>query len=198
MAENWDEHAINWDRDDHVRFYADQAFASLIVHVNIQDDEWRTRRILDFGCGTGLLSERLAPLVADVVAIDTSQSMIEVLDRKEIGNVTTICADIDDPAVRIDATWFSEFDLVVASSVCGFLPDYEATLGVLAQPLNEGGFFAQWDWLAPDDEPGMTVSRIAHAFDAVDLIPVHIGQAFSVTFDGDEMPVVMGVARHRR
>ena len=67
---------------------------SLIRHVNVDDNEWKSKRILDFGCGTGLLTEKLAPLVREVIAVDTSPNMIDVLRRKEIGNVTTICTDI--------------------------------------------------------------------------------------------------------
>ncbi len=111
MSENWDKHARNWDRDERVRFFADQAFVSLIKHVNIHDSVWKRKRILDFGCGTGLLTEKLAPLVREVIAVDTSPNMIDVLRRKEIGNVTAICADIDDYAVHSSAPWISELDL---------------------------------------------------------------------------------------
>ena len=39
-------------------------------------------RVLDFGCGTGLLTEKIAPLVNEIVAIDSSPKMIEVLRKK--------------------------------------------------------------------------------------------------------------------
>ncbi len=47
MSDNWDEHANNWDREEPVRFYSDQAFLSLIKHVNVRDKEWKSRQILD-------------------------------------------------------------------------------------------------------------------------------------------------------
>lgn len=196
MSNTWDDCASTWDHDERVRFYADQAFLSLSTHVNIQSEKWKSSRVLDFGCGTGLLGEKLAPLVDEIFAVDISQNMIEVLRRKEIGNVTAVCADIDDPAVRSSAPWFREFDLIVASSVCGFLPNYETTVAALSQAMKDAGYFVQWDWLSSgDDDFGMTVKRIAGAFEGANLTCVYAGTAFSVSFDGEDMPVVMGVAR---
>lgn len=195
MSENWDEHARNWDRDEQVRSYADQAFLSLIKHVNVRDNEWKSNRILDFGCGTGLFAEKLAPLVKEVVAVDTSPTMIEVLRRKEIGNVTAICAEIIDHSAHSSAPWASEFDLIVASSVCGFLPNYELAIRVLSKTLRAHGYFVQWDWLSSrDDDFGLTMDRVSNAFSNAGLECVHVDEAFAVTFDDEEMPVLMGVA----
>ncbi|MCH8334286.1 MAG: class I SAM-dependent methyltransferase [Proteobacteria bacterium] len=38
-----------------------------------------------------------------------------------------------------------KFDLVVASSVCSFLPDYNSTLRDLSSALKPGGLFVQWE-----------------------------------------------------
>lgn len=195
MSENWDEILKNWDREEKVRFYADQAFVSLIKHVNVCDKKWKSRRILDFGCGTGLLTEKLAPLVREVVAVDTSENMIDVLRRKEIGNVTAICVEMIDNATHSSSPWFSDFDLIVASSVCGFLPDYERTIVVLSRALRANGYFVQWDWLSSgNDEFGFTTDRISNAFSRADLECIHVAPAFVVTFDDEEMRVLMGVA----
>lgn len=195
MSESWDERAKNWDRDERVQHYAEHAFVSLIKYVNVRSNEWKGKRILDFGCGTGLLTEKLALLAGEVIAVDTSPNMIDVLRGKELGNVTAICVDIDDHAVRSSAPWFSEFDLIVASSVCGFLPNYELTISVLSQALSASGHFVQWDWLSSgDDESGLTVDRVSNALSIPGLRYVHVGRAFTVTFDDEQMPVLIGVA----
>ena len=195
MSENWDEHAKTWDRDEPVRFYADQAFASLIEHVDVRDNQWKNKRILDFGCGTGLLAEKLAPLVGEVIAADTSQNMIDVLRRKEIGNVTAICTDIIDDGAHRSETWFSDFDLIVASSVCSFLPNYEVAVEVLSQSLSPTGYFVQWDWLSTNnDDFGLTMDRVSNALSGAGLRCIHVDTAFALTFDDEEMPVLMGVA----
>ncbi len=195
MSENWDEHAKTWDRDEPVRFYADQAFAFLIEQVNVRDNQWKSKRILDFGCGTGLLSEKLAPLAREVIAVDTSPNMIDVLRKKEIGNVTAICSDIIDDGAHRSETWFSNFDLIVASSVCSFLPNYELAVEVLSRALNPAGYFVQWDWLsAGEDGFGLTVDRVSNAFNGAGLKCIHLDRAFAVTFGDEEMAVLMGVA----
>ena len=58
MAKSWDEYAADWDNEPSALLYADKAFESLQQIVDIQD-----LRVLDFGCGTGLLSQKLSPLV---------------------------------------------------------------------------------------------------------------------------------------
>lgn len=194
MTENWDEHAKNWDQDEDARSYADCAFASLIKHVDVQNFEWKKKRILDFGCGTGLLTEKLAPFAKEVIAVDISPKMIEVLRSKQIGNVTSICANIDDDSVQASADWLVDFDLIVASSVCSFLPDYESTIETLSKVLVSNGHFVQWDWLASGDEEfGLTLDRVSNAIGISSLECVHIGKAFTFTTEDQEMPVLIGV-----
>jgi predicted TPR repeat methyltransferase len=194
MSENWDEHAENWDREDSVRFFADQALASLIGYVNVYGNEWKRKRVLDFGCGTGLLAEKLAPLVREVIAVDTSQKMIDVLRNKEIQNVTAICADIDDHSVRSE-TWCSEFDLIVASSVCSFLPNYETTVDALSHALSATGYFVQWDWLSSGgDEFGLTIDRVSNALSRPGLTCIHVDRAFTIPFNDEQLSCLMGIA----
>jgi predicted TPR repeat methyltransferase len=197
MAEHWEAHAKMWDRDEQAHFFANQAFASLLEQVDLHQDVDKRRRVLDFGCGTGLLTEKLAPLVRGVVAVDTSPAMLNVLRNKHLENVDIHCANIDDDSVRSAARWFGDFDLIVASSVCSFLPSYETTLGVLAQALNPSGVFVQWDWLLDhevDDDDGLTIDRVRTACTKAGLRCDHVARAFSVLFDAEPSPVLIGVA----
>ncbi len=193
MNDKWEDQAAGWDDNEDVRYFADQAFASLLKHVNLRDGEWKSRRVFDFGCGTGLLTEKIAPFVGEVVALDTAQSMIEVLRKKSIANVTAVCGDFSDPKVQTSA-WCTDFDLIVASSVCGFLPNYESTLTRFLQILTPTGHFAQWDWLASDGEEGMTLERIASAFRAAGFRQDVVEQAFSIEFDDGELVCLAGIA----
>ncbi len=194
MSEDWDEHAENWDRDEHVRTYADQAFASLKKYVNVCDKSWKSKRVLDFGCGTGLLTEKLSAHVKEVVAVDTSKKMIAALERKQLGNVIVVNADIGDPSVRHGAAWLSGFDLITASSVCSFLPDYEFTVGVLSGALSSDGYIVQWDWeTSNDDGFGLTKGRIESALEGANLKRIRVEQAFSIQTDEQNMPVLIAI-----
>lgn len=195
MARDWNERAKNWDQDERVRFYADQAFDCLNTQVSILDRAWKSKRVLDFGCGTGLLTEKLAPLVGEIIAVDTSPDMIGILLEKELANVKAICTDLDKDSVRASAAWFSGFDLIIASSVCNFLPDYEGTVGHLSQALKTEGKLVQWDWLSTDDDDyGMTIKRISNAFRNAGLTIEFVDDVFAVEFDAEPMTVLMGVA----
>jgi hypothetical protein len=139
MSRDWNERAKYWDRDERVRFYADQAFRYLSEHVNLSDGAWKKKRVFDFGRGTVVLTGKLAPLVGDVIAVDASPDMIGILRKKELTNVSAIFVDIDEDSVRASATWFSDFDLIVASSDCNFLPDYKRSIRHLSQTPKSGG-----------------------------------------------------------
>lgn len=71
------------------RQFGDQAGAYLSSAVHAQGSEFALlqaelqgqgdARVLDLGCGAGHVSFQVAPLVAQVVAYDLSQSMLDVV-----------------------------------------------------------------------------------------------------------------------
>ena len=71
MSNEWDEYAENWDVDLTVKQYAKNAFSTLIDEISINE-----LSILDFGCGTGALTELLNHNAKHIVAIDPSSAMI--------------------------------------------------------------------------------------------------------------------------
>ena len=193
MPEDWNKSAENWDDDADVKFYAEQAFASLNLCINIRDASWKLKRVLDFGCGTGLLAEKVSPYVKEVIAVDTSGKMIAALTKKKIRNVTAIHADILDNSFQHGRNFFSEFDLVYASSVCSFLPSYEHAVTVLTRALRPGGHFVQWDWQASDNDGfGLTENQISNALKRVQLSSILVEPAFEIQADGQAMSVLIG------
>jgi SAM-dependent methyltransferase len=57
-------------------------------------------KVLDIGCGPGLLSLRLAPLVRTITAIDVDEKVLGYLAEKaaaaDVRNITTVASDIAD------------------------------------------------------------------------------------------------------
>lgn len=194
MPNDWDDRAADWDANNDVQTYARNAYNSWSAKVAPLVADLPASRVLDFGCGTGLLTEKFAAVCAVVVAVDTSAAMIDVLRRKVIDagidNVTALPLTISADTIKKSAELAIGFDLVVASSVCSFLPDYEATLADLCSLLKPGGYFIQWDWLAD-----MPASRIQSAFDSANLDRHSIEEVFALNSGKDSMPVVMGVGR---
>ncbi len=193
MTDDWNDYADGWDDNDDVRRYASRAFTTLDEHLDIRGKYWRSKRVLDFGCGTGLLAEKIAPFVEEVVAVDTSENMIAVLQEKQLHNVRAVHGDILAGDVSGLENGFSDFDLICASSVCAFLPDYSGAVAVLAGLLNKGGHFVQWDWHASDDDGfGLTPNQMKAALEAATLGSIRVEQIFEFKSEEQVMPVLIG------
>lgn len=193
MNNEWDEHAENWDIDPLVDEYAIKAFSELVNIINIDN-----LRVLDFGCGTGTLTQLLSPAVSSIVAIDPSSEMIKHLNKKALKNVLSISEYLTEELVVKRDELSGKFDLVLASSVCSFLPDYEATLSLLKSLLKEDGMFIQWDWLSSDDssEMGLSQKRVKQAFEANSFVNTQITSPFIMSSSKGNMPVLMAVGQN--
>ncbi len=197
MTKNcWDEFAAEWDTRADTWLYVERAFASWERKIAPLVSDLADSRVLDFGCGTGLLTEKLASICGHIVAVDTAAGMIDVLQNKivdkHVDNISPLVTSVDSEAIRENSEFSEKFDLIVASSVCGFLPDYDLTLRDLSSALKPGGLFVQWDWSSE-----MPIERIRGAYKALGLIDLGVEEVFAMTMDEGSMPVVMGVARLR-
>jgi 2-polyprenyl-3-methyl-5-hydroxy-6-metoxy-1,4-benzoquinol methylase len=193
LSNEWDEYAENWDVDPTVEEYAKNAFSALLQNINING-----LTVLDFGCGTGALTQLMSPTAKSIVAIDPSSEMIKHLDKKALNNVSSISDYLSKELVQSLPEFKNKFDVIVASSVCGFLPDYEATLSLLKSLLKDGGVFVQWDWLSNDDssEMGLSVKRVKQAFVANDFVNTKVKRAFIMSSSEGSMPVLMAIGEN--
>lgn len=94
-------------------------------------------RVLDIGCGGGLVAEPLTRLGAAVTGIDPTEELVEVARRHaaELGlEIAYETATLDAVAGRGD-----RFDLVLALEVVEHVPDLPAFLAALAQATRPGG-----------------------------------------------------------
>ena len=193
MGESWDEYAEEWDDNADVVLYSKEAYDILCETTNPEGFD-----ILDFGCGTGQLTERLSPIANRILALDSSEKMISILKNKQLSNVDTLVCELTDETIRSNAYLHLKFDLIVASSVCSFLPDYEGTLILLKTLLKPGGGFVQWDWLKTEagSDFGLSKERIKSAFSGAGFGIVSITKAFTLESKQGSMPVLMGVAKN--
>ena len=193
MGESWDQYAEGWDTDEDVVLFSEKAYRTLIEIVDPKG-----LSILDFGCGTGLLTERMAATASRVLALDASQKMIAVLSNKQLPNVDVLSAELTEEIIKENNLFHSKFDLIVASSVCAFLPDYERSLKLLKSLLIPNGMFVQWDWLKSNDDVdfGITEEAIQSAFLNAGLKVLSISKAFSLKSTESLMHVLMGVVKN--
>lgn len=102
----------------------------LIEIVQVKQGE----KLLDVGCGTGDLTNVLHGLVADVVGIDYSRSMIEQA-REKYPQLTFRVAD----AAHLD--YENEFDIVFSNAALHWMKTPEPVVASIYNSLKPGGRF---------------------------------------------------------
>ncbi len=87
----------------------------------------KTVYALDFGCGTGLITLRLQPLVGTITGADGAQGMLAVLEEKvrkqKLENVRTQLVDFGK-GEKVEG----KFDLIVSGMTMHHIPDTAALL----------------------------------------------------------------------
>ena len=137
-------------------------------------DDLRVARVLDAGCGTGLMTTELATRGADVVAVDISPQLIGIAQAR-------LSADLL-PRVRFAsgdmlAESHGHFDYVMAmdSLIYYTSADIAAALEKLGERTAKSVVFT----VAPRTPFLMTFFTLGKAFPRSDRSPVMIPQAFS-------------------
>ena len=145
MAEKFDDKAATWDDDPdkvaRARHGADAIRAALGLRP--------TMRVLDYGAGTGLLSEQLAEAVGSLVLADPSAGMRAVMEAK-VAAGTLPNATVVDLDLTQDASDVGSFDLVTTMLALHHIPDLAGVLAGLAAVLESGGQLAVIDLEAED------------------------------------------------
>ncbi|GLX79811.1 methyltransferase [Thalassotalea insulae] len=193
MSDSWDDYADGWDSNDSVISYAEKAYDALTNTLDIKDC-----RILDFGCGTGLLTEKMASQAKSIVALDPAKKMIAVLDNKQLNNVITIADLLSPKLIETQPVLNDKFDIIVASSALAFVPDHLETISQLKQLLKPGGYLLQWDWLKENDTAGsgFSAQEIQQAYSHAGFISCTTSVPFELHDQGNTMPVVMALGQN--
>jgi tRNA (cmo5U34)-methyltransferase len=136
----FDEAAATWDEQPRRVKLARAVADEIARRIRLSRD----LDVLDFGCGTGLLTLALQPLVRSVTGADTSSGMLEILRTKvrELGvaNVGTILLDPEGP-LSLDA----RFHLIVSSMALHHVADLAPLFRRFHEQLHPGGRVALAD-----------------------------------------------------
>jgi len=138
--------AAAWDENPgRVKVAADIA-RTIIAEIPLTAD----MDVLDFGCGTGLVTLALQPFVRFVTGVDSSPGMLEVLQRKiseyGLANVNALRADLDRGDKLSGA-----YHLVVSSMTLHHIRDIDSLLKQFYQILHPSGVLCVADL---DEEGG--------------------------------------------
>jgi 2-polyprenyl-3-methyl-5-hydroxy-6-metoxy-1,4-benzoquinol methylase len=169
----WDERAAGRSGDEAVR--ADAVHGSLMARLAEMGMSLSGAVVCDFGCGTGLLTERLADACRRLDAVDASPAMRDVVGEKVDRNGWWHVRVLDQLPAHPRG-----YDLIVCSSVLSFLDDHPGTVGRLAELLVPGGLLVHWDWEAQPDDPegGLTRDEMESALRAAGLDAIRVGIGF--------------------
>jgi ubiquinone/menaquinone biosynthesis C-methylase UbiE len=142
---NFDAEASAWDANPgRVKVAADIARAIREYVILSRDMD-----VLDFGCGTGLLTMALQPFVRSIHGVDSSRGMLDVLQKKVrkqgTANVTSRLIDLDEGDILTGC-----YDLVVSSMTLHHVKETGALLKQFYRVLRPAGILCIAD-LDPDD-----------------------------------------------
>lgn len=95
--------------------------------------------LMDFGSGTGLLLERVAPYVRKITAVDISTSMNKQLANKR----ERIACELDILEIDLESEEIADkFDGIISSMTMHHVKNLDAMFRKFYSLLNDGGFIA--------------------------------------------------------
>jgi 2-polyprenyl-3-methyl-5-hydroxy-6-metoxy-1,4-benzoquinol methylase len=129
----WDKTASKYDQ---LEQKDEQTYIDIIkrtkTHLKISDI------VMDYGCGTGLISNEIAEDVKEIHAIDISSKMIEIAAKKaeerNIANINFAHSTIFDERYKKGS-----FDIILAFHVLHLLEDEHIVLQRMNELLKPGG-----------------------------------------------------------
>ncbi len=197
--ETFDERAATWDDEAHLD-RASQVADLLRETVPLSPGT----RLLDYGAGTGLLSQHLVGDVGHLVVADPSEGMRAVargkVERDVLPGAEVIDLDLGRDPVPADL----EVDVIAAMMALHHVPDLPPVLSAFARLLAPGGHLAIVDLEAEDGSfhgdgfdghLGFDPERLtAWLMDAGFEVP-RIQRALTITKEEREYGLFLAVAR---
>ena len=166
--ERFDRKASGWDANALRAALADGVSRAMIAHLPVT----RPVQALEFGCGTGLVTTRIARHCAQLTAADSSLQMLQVLKEKitteAIPNIKPVFIDLSRPEAAPELG--GGFDFVCSSMTLHHIPDTDRFLQQLYSLMAPGGTLSiadldTEDGFFHDEEAG----NVHHGFDRTSL-----------------------------
>lgn len=134
---NFDQEAANWDQVPGRVKVAQDIAQSMIREITLTPD----MDVLDFGCGTGLLTLALQPFVRSITGVDSSPAMLDVFKTKireqNLKKVKAKYVDLDKGDVLTDS-----YHLIVSSMTLHHIKNTPALLKQIHSVLLPSGILA--------------------------------------------------------
>jgi predicted TPR repeat methyltransferase len=191
----FDERAATWD-DDPAKIERAAVVAELI-RAQVPLD--RSQLLLEYGAGSGLVTQALADAVGPVTLADTSAGMRSVIEAKiEAGALTG--ATVWDLDLETSAAPDERFDLIVTVMTMHHVGDVDVVLARFAELLDDGGRLCVVDLDREDGSFHGPDIEVHHGFDrdhlsakltAAGFIDVVFTDCARVVRDGSNFPMFL-------
>ncbi|KAH6919231.1 hexaprenyldihydroxybenzoate methyltransferase [Coprinopsis sp. MPI-PUGE-AT-0042] len=188
--EHFDQQSEDYQASRSALELAKRAAHAIVRHAELDVD---TIELMDFACGAGLLSQRLAPRVKSILGVDISQGMVDLYNTfvEDQGidptEMQALCADLLSPDDERSKLNGRKFDIIVCSMAYHHFESITHATTTLSLYLKPQGFLFVIDLLKADgidmDElfpehkdhlvahrGGFTEGEIEKAFEAAGMV----------------------------
>lgn len=162
---SFDERAATWD--DQAKIERAHAVAAAVRRTVVLSE---STRVLEYGAGTGLVSQELASSVGALTLADSSTGMREVMHSKVANGSLPATTRIWDLDLSTSSIPDDRFDLIVTVMTLHHIPELTPVLEAFARLLDDGGHLCVVDLVKEDGSfhSGRDFHG-HHGFDAHDL-----------------------------
>jgi len=202
QTQRFDQEAATWDENPRRVSLAKGVAEAIVREMTLSP----AMAVLDFGCGTGLLTLNLRSRVGTITGADTSHGMLEVLGRKvreqRLTGVESFQLRPEDGyALR------GTYDLIVSSMTLHHVRDLAPLFRQFREHLRPGGQVALADLDAEDgtfhDQTddvfhlGFDRSQVLDLLQAAGFEGTRATTAHEIRRNGRDYPVFLATARRR-
>lgn len=199
-GDEFDAKAAGWDEEPGHAERAKVVAGALARHLPLDGDT----SLLEYGAGTGLVTERLVDRVGPITLADTSAGMREVMEQKAEAGRLGDRVRILDLDLNRDPPPDERFDVIVTVLTLHHVQPVEPVLDAFASLLEPSGHLAVVDL---DEEDGSFHGDGFgghHGFDRAELteqlrsagfVGVTVRDCHHIVRDGVEYPMFLATAR---
>jgi ubiquinone/menaquinone biosynthesis C-methylase UbiE len=197
--ESFDERAATWD-DDPAKWERAGVVADAIRDALDLDG---TERLMEYGAGTGLVTQALRDAVGPVTMVDSSAGMREVMSEKiasgaisdaRVWNLDLDCEPVPD----------ERFDLVVTVMTLHHVQQVDTVLSKFAELLDDGGHLCIVDLDEEDGSfhghgagvhQGFDRSALGDSLEAAGFERVAFSDCYEMERDGATYPIFLATCQ---
>lgn len=198
---SFDERAATWDDD--AKITQSQSAAAAVVDAVRPDG---STRLLDYGAGTGLAAQFLAPHVGSVTLADASAGMRAVAAEKVDSGVLPAGTRIWELNLDVDEPRGEQFDLITVVLALHHVADVPRVLAGLGAMLAPEGRLCVIDLDVEDGSFHGEGVEVAHGFDpatldaqlaTAGLTAAYRHGIYEIDKEGRPYPIFLAVCSHR-